>query len=119
MPPPKSPQSSMIHYPISSVFDDEILALPGTLSNFSSYKSSPKITPIDLKNAVSIENEQMDSHVESDQPLVTRNIISLIAQDSLHARRNNNSKTEARDFQPTLTTDTSVVIPPSFSTVKD
>ena len=109
----------MIHSPISSVFDDEILAPSRSLSNCSSYKSSPMLTPIDLKNAVSIKNEQMDSHVESGQPLVTRNIISLMAQASLHARRNSNSKTEARDSLPTLTTDTSVVIPPSFSTVKD
>ena len=108
----------MVHSPISSIFDDEVLR-SGDVSSGSSYKTSPLLTLIDFKCANLEGNEQMDCFAESEQLALTQNSLSETTQSRLASSRTHNSKVNTTHPRPRLMVDTSVVLSSRFSVISD
>lgn len=114
---PKSPKSSATHSPTSFVFD-EFLQHPDTLHNNLSYESSPSSTSIDSRSPIPENNEDIISGTPWEQLVFTEDPHPQTSLPRLNGSGDNKSNDEAKHFRPSLTIDTSIIVPPRFITTK-
>lgn len=113
----KSPKSSATHSPTSFVFD-EFLQHPDTPHNNLSYASSPLSTSIDSRSPIPENNEDIISGPPWEQLVFTEDPHPQTSLSRLNGSGDNKSNDDAKHFRPSLTIDTSIIVPPRFITTK-